>query len=71
METLGEIAASMAHEIKNPLTSIRGNTQYLEMMLNEKGMEFDELDIIMHETDRLTNMLNLLLNYARPRLPET
>ncbi len=71
MEALGEIAASMAHEIKNPLTSIRGNTQYLEMMLDEKGMTFDELDIIMHETDRLTNMLNRLLNYARPRSPET
>ena len=71
MEALGEIAASMAHEIKNPLTSIRGNTQYLDMVLQEKDLHFDEVDIIMHETDRLTTMLNRFLTYARPRLPET
>lgn len=71
MEALGEIAASMAHEIKNPLTSIRGNTQYLDLVLQEKNLHFDEVDIIMHETDRLTTMLNKFLTYARPRLPET
>ncbi len=71
MEALGEIAASMAHEIKNPLTSIRGNTQYLDMVLQEKDLHFDEVDIIMHETDRLTTMLNRFLTYARPKLPET
>ncbi len=71
MEAIGEIAASMAHEIKNPLTSIRGNTQYLDMVLQDNGLHFDEVDIIMHETDRLTTMLNKFLTYARPRLPET
>ena len=71
MEAIGEIAASMAHEIKNPLTSIRGNTQYLDLVLQDKGLHFDEVDIIMHETDRLTTMLNKFLTYARPRLPET
>ncbi|MDO4486491.1 MAG: ATP-binding protein [Bacillota bacterium] len=70
MEALGEIAASMAHEIKNPLTSIRGNAQYLEFILKEKELSFDEVDIILHETDRLTTMLNRFLNFARPKLPE-
>lgn len=70
MEAIGEIAASMAHEIKNPLTSIRGNTQYLDLVLQDNGLHFDEVDIIMHETDRLTTMLNKFLTYARPRLPE-
>ena len=70
MEALGEIAASMAHEIKNPLTSIRGNTQYLDFMLKEEGLSYDEVDIILHETDRLTTMLNRFLTFARPKLPE-
>lgn len=70
MEALGEIAASMAHEIKNPLTSIRGNAQYLDFMLKENNLSFDEVDIILHETDRLTTMLNRFLTFARPKLPE-
>lgn len=70
MEALGEIAASMAHEIKNPLTSIRGNAQYLDFMLKEEGLSYDEVDIILHETDRLTTMLNRFLTFARPKLPE-
>ena len=70
MEALGEIAASMAHEIKNPLTSIRGNTQYLDFMLKEEGLSYDEVDIILHETDRLTTMLNRFLTFTRPKLPE-
>ncbi|WP_027399272.1 sensor histidine kinase [Anaerovorax odorimutans] len=70
LESLGEMSASLAHEIKNPLTSIRGYAQLVDLELSEKGMDLDELDIIMHETDRLTLMLDRFLNFARPKMPE-
>lgn len=68
LESLGEMAASLAHEIKNPLTSIRGYAQYMKAELEDKDLE--ELDIILYEVDRLTNMLDRFLNFARPKLPE-
>lgn len=68
LESLGEMAASLAHEIKNPLTSIRGYAQYMKVELEDRDME--ELDIILYEVDRLTNMLDRFLNFARPKLPK-
>ena len=70
LESLGEMAASLAHEIKNPLTSIRGYTQLINMELLEKNIDLSELNIIIHETDRLTLMLDRFLNFARPKVPE-
>lgn len=67
LESLGEMAASLAHEIKNPLTSIRGYAQYLRADAEGDGTE--ELDIILYEVDRLTNMLDRFLNFARPKPP--
>lgn len=69
LEALGEMAASLAHEIKNPLTSIRGYTQLIKLELGEQNINLDELEIIMHETDRLTLMLDRFLNFARPKVP--
>ena len=68
LESLGEMAASLAHEIRNPLTSIRGYAQYMKAELDDRDME--ELDIILYEVDRLNNMLNRFLTFARPKLPE-
>lgn len=70
LEALGEMAASLAHEIKNPLTSIRGYTQLINIELTEKDINLDELNIIIHETDRLTLMLDRFLNFTRPKVPE-
>lgn len=69
LEYLGEMATSLAHEIKNPLTSIRGYTQYINKELSSRNFHLDELDIILYETDRLTSMLDTFLKFARPESP--
>lgn len=69
LEALGKMAASLAHEIKNPLTSIRGYAQLVRQELGEQNINSDELQIIMHEADRLSLMLDRFLNFARPKVP--
>ncbi|MCL4236262.1 MAG: hypothetical protein KJ042_17305, partial [Deltaproteobacteria bacterium] len=65
MATLGELAASLAHEIRNPLGSMKGAAQYLlDEPLSEAAHEF--VEIIVSEADRLNRVLSRFLDYARP-----
>lgn len=62
---VGEMAAGMAHEIKNPLGAIKGAAQCLEPEFLPK--EANELvHIIVEEVDRLNRVLTEFLEYARP-----
>ena len=66
MASIGEMAAGMAHEIKNPLASLIGSIQ----MLSE-DMRYDPdhdrlMRIILREADRLSSLVNNFLLYARP-----
>lgn len=69
LEALGEMAADIAHEIKNPLTSIRGCAQLIKIDFSEQNVNLEELEIIIHEVDRLTGMLDRFLKFARPKNP--
>jgi len=64
LKTLGEMAAGMAHEVKNPLAAIRSSAQ----IINERvsGKEAQLAGIIMSEVDRLNRVVNEFLDYARP-----
>ncbi|MEZ4751890.1 MAG: ATP-binding protein [Bdellovibrionota bacterium] len=65
----GEMAAGLAHEIKNPLGAIKGAAQLLgEPNQGENSAEF--IKIIIDETDRLSAVLSDFLEYARPRRGE-
>ena len=66
LAALGEMAAGLAHEIRNPLGSIKASAQYLsETERNpDEGQEF--LDIIVDEVDRLNRVVGSFLDYARP-----
>jgi signal transduction histidine kinase len=65
LAVLGEMAAGMAHEIRNPLGAIKGAAQYLDpTSVGEEAAEF--LKIIVEETDRLNLVVNQFLDYARP-----
>ena len=66
LAALGEMAAGLAHEIRNPLGSIKASAQYLSetSAQAQDGAEF--LDIIVDEVDRLNRVVSSFLDYARP-----
>jgi two-component system, NtrC family, sensor histidine kinase HydH len=64
---LGQMAAGLAHEVKNPLGAIKGAAQLLSEdreMLKDPEREF--LDIILEEVERLDRVVGSVLDYARP-----
>jgi signal transduction histidine kinase len=64
LKTLGEMAAGMAHEVKNPLAAIRSSAQILAGHVSGKDAEF--AGIVVAEVDRLNQVVNEFLEYARP-----
>lgn len=66
LAALGEMAAGLAHEIRNPLGSIKASAQYLAE--TDQGPEGSRefLDIIVDEADRLNRVVGSFLDYARP-----
>ncbi|WP_342541888.1 ATP-binding protein [Paenisporosarcina sp. FSL H8-0542] len=64
LSTLGQMAASIAHEIRNPLTSLKGFTQLLTSQVTEQGYEY--LDIINSELIRMESILNEFLVLSKP-----
>ncbi len=68
LAAVGQLAAGMAHEIRNPLASMSGSIQ----MLNMDAKSEDEkrlMGIVLKETDRLNNLITEFLDYARPDQP--
>ncbi|MEK7791175.1 MAG: ATP-binding protein, partial [Deltaproteobacteria bacterium] len=65
LATVGEMAAGLAHEIRNPLGAIKGAAQYL-MPTQENTQQNEFLRIIVNEVDRLNKIVSQFLNYAKP-----
>ena len=64
LASIGQMAATLAHEIKNPLSSIKSITQSLEEQIEDREIKQD-LGVVVHEVDRLNHSVNQLLNFAR------
>jgi signal transduction histidine kinase len=64
LASIGQMAATLAHEIKNPLSSIKSITQSLEEQINDNEIKQD-LGVVVHEVDRLNHSVNQLLSFAR------
>jgi two-component system, NtrC family, sensor histidine kinase HydH len=62
---VGEMATGLAHEIRNPLGSIKAAAQYIEPSMVE-GEDREFLGILIAEVDRLNNVVSRFLDYARP-----
>ena len=62
---LEEMAPVLAHEIRNPLGSIKGAAQYLRSESSD-GDHQRLLDVIIEEVDRLNSVVSQFLNYAKP-----
>jgi len=66
MAALGEMAAGMAHELRNPLAAISGSVQYLKGSLSPSGETLELMDIILKESHRLDRAIRDFLTFARP-----
>jgi len=67
LAAIGQIAAGIAHEIKNPLVGIRGAAQLLKSELRDAAGDslIEYLDVILKEADRLNSVLEGILDFTR------
>ena len=64
---VGELAAGLAHEIKNPLAGIQGTVDILIRRRDASDPETEALQAIRHEVERIDGTVRALLERARPR----
>ena len=69
LAALGELSASIAHEVRNPLGVIFNSVGSLRRLLKPQGDVALLLDIVGEEADRLNRMVGDLLDYSRPVRP--
>jgi len=70
LRSLGKIAAGVAHEINNPLTSILINTHLMLERLEKSHVFYENLSLIADETARCTQIVKGLLEFARQNPPQ-
>ncbi len=66
LSVIGQLAAGVAHEIRNPLTSLRGFTQLLRKELDPKRYYY--IDTMISELDRMTYIVNDFMSLSKPQL---
>jgi len=69
LATLGQVAASLAHEIRNPLAGIAGAVGVMADELPDTDPRKEIMDEILSQTRRLTKTVQDLLTFARPATP--
>jgi len=67
MAAIGRMAAGIAHEIRNPLTAMRGSVEILRSHANLPEKDSRLLNILIRESDRLNKFIEDFLNFARPK----
>jgi two-component system, NtrC family, sensor histidine kinase PilS len=69
---IGELAARIAHEIRNPLASISGSIQLLNISKPNDNSKINKklMDIVLREIDRLNHLIEDFLQFARPQRKE-
>lgn len=67
LAAVGEMAAGIAHEIRNPLASMSGSIQILKQELSLSSEQEQLMDIVLRESERLNTTIRSFLAYARPQ----
>jgi two-component system sensor histidine kinase PilS (NtrC family) len=67
LAAVGEMAAGIAHEIRNPLASMSGSIQILRQELALNAEQEQLMDIVLRESERLNTTIGSFLAYARPQ----
>jgi two-component system sensor histidine kinase PilS (NtrC family) len=66
LAAIGRLAAGLAHEIRNPIGSIRGSVEVLGVSLAPQGDDRRLMDIVLRESDRLDAIIRDFLQFSRP-----
>ena len=66
LASLGSLAAGVAHEIRNPLSSIKGFATYFRQRYRDNPEDEKTAGVMIQEVDRLNRVISQLLDYARP-----
>jgi signal transduction histidine kinase len=66
IEKMNHLSAGVVHELKNPLSSIKGYIQMLDQRLDDPSFVKLAMSVLPAEIDRLITMVESMLNYAKP-----
>ncbi len=66
LATVGNLAAGIAHEIRNPLSSIKGYATYFGSLFEDSSENRKAADLMAEEVDRVNRVISELLEFARP-----
>ena len=66
LAAIGKLAASVAHEVRNPLSSIKGFAKFLHKSMDKGSQQRQYAQIMIKEVDRINRVINDLLTFSRP-----
>jgi PAS domain S-box-containing protein len=69
MAAVGQLSAGIAHEVRNPLSSIKMSLQILEKRMHPTGNDLKRFEIALREVEHLEELVNDVLIFARPDTP--
>ncbi len=67
---LGQLIASVAHEIRNPLAAVNLNLQVLERKFQSEPTELNHIKMALQGVERISRIVEVALNFSRPSIPD-